>query len=146
VGDSLTDLSKAIISMVVSQSPFLSHHLTSAFRSSSKSWASPHASACLSSIFSSPSVSPAPTRLRKPEANCVRYMVDAYLLNLWAELTWQCHRGIHYLYTLDFFERTIFLKVTPTWTATDILGQSHLIIIYFIPNCATYLYYTSYFQ
>lgn len=35
-------------------------------------------------------------------------MVDAYLLNLWAELTWQCHRGIHYLYTLGFFERTIF--------------------------------------
>ncbi|KIK45063.1 hypothetical protein CY34DRAFT_567946 [Suillus luteus UH-Slu-Lm8-n1] len=85
-----------------------SNHKHGSFRSSSKSWASPHASACLSSNFSSPLVSPAPTRFCKPEANCVRYMVDAYLLNLWAELTWQCHRGIHYLYKLGFFERTIF--------------------------------------
>ncbi|KAG1804769.1 uncharacterized protein HD556DRAFT_478795 [Suillus plorans] len=50
-----------------------------------KSWASPHASVCLRSSFSSTSVSPALTRSCKLGASCVYYMVDAYLLKLRAE-------------------------------------------------------------
>lgn len=111
--NSLADLSKTDMSMATaSLFPFLppSHRLTTTFRSFPKSWASPHASVCIWSNFSSASASPAPTRSCKLGASRVYYMVDAYLLNLRAELTWQSKmvRGMH---MSDFFEWTTLVVV-----------------------------------